>query len=104
MGSMLQAIIDDPSPGPSVQPEKEVSFPSTDVFPAALQAQLEKDFLAGFDAKQGSWGSDQKYLDVDSVELAIDRAAHGDARAAAMARQTLDAQLQLLDPAWGGFY
>jgi uncharacterized protein YyaL (SSP411 family) len=104
MASMLQAIIDDPSPGPSVEPEKEISFPSTDVFPAALQARLEKDYLAGFDSKQGSWGSDQKYLDIDSVELAIDRAAHGDQRAAAMARQTLDAQLQLLDPAWGGFY
>jgi uncharacterized protein YyaL (SSP411 family) len=104
MASMLQAIIDDPSPGPSVQPEKEISFPSTDVFPAALQSQLENDYLAGFDFKQGSWGSDQKYLDVDSTELAIDRAAHGDARAAAMARQTLDAQLQLLDPVWGGFY
>jgi uncharacterized protein len=104
MASMLQAIIDDPSPGPSVEPEKEISFPSTDVFPAALQARLEKDYLAGFDSKQGSWGTDQKYLDVDSVELAIDRAARGDARAAAMARQTLDAQLQLLDPVWGGFY
>jgi uncharacterized protein len=104
MASMLQAIIDDPSPGPSVQPEKEISFPSTDALPAVLQAQLEKDYLAGFDSKQGSWGFDQKYLDVDSVELAMDRAAHGDSRAAAMARQTLDAQLQLLDPVWGGFY
>jgi uncharacterized protein YyaL (SSP411 family) len=104
MASMLQAIIDDPSPGPSVQPEKEISFPTTDVLPANLQAQLEKDYLAGFDSKEGSWGFDQKYLDVDSVELAIDRASRGDARAAAMARQTLDAQLQLLDPVWGGFY
>jgi uncharacterized protein YyaL (SSP411 family) len=104
MGSMLQAIIDDPSPGPSVQAEKEISFPTTDALPAALQAQLEKDYLAGFDSKQGSWGFDQKYLDVDSVELAIDRAARGDQRAAAMARQSLDAQLQILDPVWGGFY
>ena len=104
MASMLQAIIDDPSPGPSVQPEKEISFPTTDALPATLQAQLEKDYLAGFDSKQGSWGIDQKYLDVDSVELAMDRASRGDERAAAMARQTLDAQLQLLDPVWGGFY
>jgi uncharacterized protein len=104
MASMLQAIIDDPTPGPSVQPEKEISFPSSDVLPATLQAQLEKDYLAGFDSKQGSWGFDQKYLDVDSVELAMDRASRGDARATAMARQTLDAQLQLLDPIWGGFY
>jgi uncharacterized protein YyaL (SSP411 family) len=104
MASMLQAIIDDPSPGPSVQPEKEISFPSSDVLPGPLQAQLEKDYLEGFDSKQGSWGFDQKYLDVDSVELAMERASRGDERAAAMARQTLDAQLQLLDPVWGGFY
>jgi uncharacterized protein YyaL (SSP411 family) len=104
MASMLQAIIDDPSPGPSVQPEKEISFPTNASLPATLKSQLEKDYLAGFDAKQGSWGTDQKYLDWDSVELALDRASHGDANASAMAAKTLDAQLHLLDPAWGGFY
>jgi hypothetical protein len=104
MASMLQAIIDDPSPGPSVQSEKEISFPTNASLPATLKSQLEKDYLAGFDAKQGSWGTDQKYLDWDSVELAMDRASHGDANASAMAAKTLDAQLHLLDPAWGGFY
>ncbi len=104
MASMLQAIIDDPSPGPSVQAEKEIAFPVNPLLAAPLRTQLEKDYLAGYDAKQGSWGTDQKYLDVDSVELAIDRAAHGDARAASMAKQTLDAQLQLVDPVWGGVY
>ena len=104
MSSMLQAIIDDPTPGPSVEPEKEISFPTNASLPASLKSQLEKAYLAGFDTKQGSWGTDQKYLDWDSVELAMDRAARGDAQAAAMARKTLDAQLQLLDPAWGGFY
>jgi hypothetical protein len=104
MAGMLQAIIDDPSPGPSVEAEKEIAFPANPLLGNALRAQLEKDYLAGFDAQQGSWGTEQKYLDVDSVELAIDRAAHGDARAASMAKQTLDAQLQLLDPVWGGVY
>jgi uncharacterized protein len=104
MASMLQAIIDDPSPGPSVQAEKEIAFPVNPLLAAPLRTQLEKDYLAGYDAKQGSWGTDQKYLDVDSVELAIDRAAHGDTRAASMAKQTLDAQLQLVDPVWGGVY
>jgi uncharacterized protein len=104
MAGMLQAIIDDPSPGPSVEAEKEIAFPANPLLVNALRAQLEKDYLAGYDAKQGSWGTDQKYLDVDSVELAMDRAAHGDARAATMAKQTLDAQLKLLDPVWGGVY
>src|ERR1700733_5884477 len=102
--SMLQAIIDDPSPGPSVQAEKEIAFPANPLLAAALRTQLDKEYLEGYDDKQGSWGSDQKYLDWDSVELAMDRAAHGDARAEIMAKQTLDAQLQLLDPVWGGVY
>jgi uncharacterized protein YyaL (SSP411 family) len=104
MASMLKAIIDDPSPGPSVQAEREITYPANPLLVNSLRSQLEKDYLAGYDAKQGSWGADQKFLDVDSVELAIDRAAHGDAHAETMARQTLDAQLQLLDPVWGGVY
>ncbi len=104
MASMLQAIIDDPSPGPSVQAEKEISFPADPLVPNALRAQLEKDYVAAYDAKQGSWGFDQKYLDWDSVEYAMDLAARGDARAEGMAKQTLEAQQQLLDPVWGGVY
>jgi uncharacterized protein YyaL (SSP411 family) len=104
MASMLQAIIDDPTPGPSVHAEKEISFPANPLIPAALRASLEKDYLAGYDAKQGSWGFDQKFLDWDSVEYAMDLAARGDARADGMARQTLNAQLQLIDPVWGGVY
>ena len=104
MASMLQAIIDDPTPGPSVQAEPEIAYPANPLLAGSLRAQLEKDYLAGYDAKQGSWGADQKYLGVDSVELAVDKAAHGDAHAETMAKQTLDAQLQLLDPVWGGVY
>jgi len=104
MASMLQAIIDDPTPGPSVHAETEISFPADPLVPTALRSQLEKDYVAGYDTKQGSWGFDQKYLDWDSVEYAMDLAARGDARAEGMAKQTLGAQLQLLDPAWGGVY
>jgi uncharacterized protein YyaL (SSP411 family) len=104
MASMLQAIIDDPTPGPSVRAEPEIAYPANPLLAGSRRAQLEKDYLAGYDAKQGSWGADQKYLDVDSVELAIDKAALGDAHAETMAKQTLDAQLQLLDPEWGGVY
>jgi uncharacterized protein len=104
MASMLQAIIDDPTPGPSVTAENKIRFPANPLVPATLRSALEKDYLAGYDIKQGSWGFDQKFLDWDSVEFAMDLAAKGDARADGMARQTLDAQLQLIDPAWGGVY
>jgi uncharacterized protein YyaL (SSP411 family) len=104
MASMLQAIIDDPTPGPSVRPETEISFPANPQVPSTLRSQLEKDYLAGYDAKQGSWGFDQKYLDWDSVEYAMALAARGDVRAENMAKQTLGAQLHLVDPVWGGVY
>jgi len=104
MASMLQAIIDDPAPGPSVREETKINFPANPLLSAALRTRLEKDYLAGYDDKQGSWGFDQKFLDWDSVEYAMNLAAHGDVRAESMARQTLNAQLQLLDPVWGGVY
>jgi uncharacterized protein len=104
MASMLQAIIDDPTPGPSVRAETEIKFPTNPLLASQLRTQLEKDYVAGYDAKQGSWGFDQKYLDWDSVQYAMDLAARGDARAEGMAKQTLAAQLQLLDPVWGGVY
>jgi uncharacterized protein YyaL (SSP411 family) len=104
MASMLQAIIDDPSPGPSVQPEGKIEFPANPLLAADLRKTLDQDYFAGYDGKLGSWGTDQKFLDWDSVEYAMELAAHGDARAEHMARQTLDAQLQLIDPVWGGVY
>lgn len=104
LASMLQAIIDDPTPGPSVGPEVPISFPANPLLTNSLRAQLEKDYLAGYDTKQGSWGFDQKFLDWDSVEYAMGAAARGDTGAESMAKQTLNAQLQLLDPVWGGVY
>jgi uncharacterized protein len=104
MASMLQAIIDDPSPGPSAQPEAKLTFPANAALSAPLRDALNKDFLAGYDQAHASWGFDQKFLDWDSVEYSMDLAQFGDRKAERMARDTLRAQLQLLDPAWGGVY
>ncbi len=103
MSSMLQAIIDDPTPGPSVVPEEPVEYSSAAITPA-LRDELEKDYLAGYDAKEGGWGFGHKYLDWDSVELAMVRAKRGDARAERMVRQTLAGEERLIDPVWGGVY
>ena len=105
MASMLQAIIDDPSPGPSVQPEPHLEIPGDALLGATLRQQLQKNYLEGYDSKNGSWGTDQKYLDWDSVEYSMVLARrNNDAQAAQMAQQTLSEQLHLLDPAWGGVY
>jgi uncharacterized protein len=105
MASMLQAIIDDPSPGPSVQPAPKLEFPAKAILSAGVRGELGKNYLSGYDAKNGSWGTDQKLLDWDSVEYSMVLARrNGDTQAEHMARQTLDEQLHLLDPAWGGVY
>jgi len=103
MASMLQAIIDDPTPGPSVTKEETIEYSAGSISPA-LRAELEKDYLAGYDAKEGGWGFGHKFLDWDSVELAMIRAKKGDARAEKMVRQTLAGEERLVDPVWGGVY
>src|SRR5271170_5163675 len=102
MSSMLQAIIDDPSPGPSVERESPIVYASKAFLTPEQQTDLQKSFLAGYDRAHGSWGFNQKYLDWDSVEYSMDLAQGGDKNPEQMARQTLHAQLRLLDPAWGG--
>src|SRR5277367_1668795 len=105
MASMLQAIIDDPSPGPSIEAEAKIDLPSSPLLTDKLRTELKKNYLAGYDTAQGSWGTNQKYLDWDSVEYSMELARlTSDAQAEHMARQTLTEQLHLLDPAWGGVY
>ena len=104
MSSMLEAIIKDPTPGPSVKPEESIEYSTNAAITTELRADLKKRYLANYDRKNGSWGFAQKYLDWDGVELALAQAREGDAQALSMARQTLDAQFNLIDPAWGGVY
>ncbi|MCS6884390.1 MAG: DUF255 domain-containing protein [Acidobacteriota bacterium] len=104
MLSLLKAIIVDPSPGPSVKPEKPLSFSNRSSLPEKLKEQMLESFFESYDYELGGWGFVHKFLDWDCVEYAMRRAMAGDRRAEQMAKQTLKAQLQLLDPAWGGVY
>jgi len=104
MASMLQAIIDDPSPGPSVVKEVAPTFGSDALLSPKLRAQLQKTYKERYDAQHGGWGFMHKYLDPPSVEYSLALAQRGDAAAAKMARQTIDGERNLLDPAWGGVY
>jgi uncharacterized protein len=104
MSSMLQAIIDDPSPGPSV--EKEAAFhPATDsAIKPALLTRIQSKYEMQYDKPVGGWGFGHKYLDSDSVEYALRLAAHGNAEYAKRAAETLHNATALLDPIWGGMY
>jgi uncharacterized protein YyaL (SSP411 family) len=46
----------------------------------------------------------QKFLDWDIVEYCMDESMRGDREFERRARETLDAQRQLIDPVWGGVY
>ena len=104
MQALLKAIIDDPSPGPSVGGAFEVK-PSISAFLSRQQrAELTKNFDESYDDKLAAWSDGEKYIDADSMDLTISRAEAGDATAIKRARQTLDAAIALIDPVWGGVY
>ena len=101
MAALLQAVIDDPTPGPSVRPETAVTAATATELGEARRAGLLQAWNDGYDDKAGGWGFSHKYLDWDSVELALHRSA-ADPRAAQQARDTLRLQRKLIDPVWGG--
>jgi len=103
MTAMLQAIIDDPSPGPSVTskgPQDAAPAPAGDAQAEAIRQRL----LSGYDRVEGGWSDEHKFLDADNVEYCLRAALHGDAEATLIARDMLRLQGQIFDRVWGGVY
>jgi uncharacterized protein YyaL (SSP411 family) len=103
MRSMLEGVLADPVPGPSVRAGGE-DVPDT--ARPALTAELREELVAlhasRYDEEHGGWGFVHKYLDADAVEYSLVRSQDGDER---RARETLDkAARHLIDPVWGGLY
>jgi uncharacterized protein YyaL (SSP411 family) len=104
MASMLQAIIDDPSPGPSIVAEPTLEQGSAAGLKPEQREKLRKVLRDRYDSKNRGWGTVQKFLDWDIIEYCTGEAMRGDQEFERMARETLDAQRQLVDPVWGGIY
>jgi len=104
MLSMLQAIIDDPTPGPSVVPEQLIAYAATSRVSPALLARIRRGYEAQYDVKAGGWGFSHKFLDADSAEYALTLARAGDAKAERRVRDTLRLEEKIQDPVWGGAY
>ncbi|HWY40638.1 MAG TPA: DUF255 domain-containing protein [Chthoniobacterales bacterium] len=104
MASMLQAIIDDPSPGPSITKEPPLDMDSGATLTLVARKKLEQELRTDYDNKNRGWGTVQKFLDWDIIEYCIGQTLVGDQDFERMARETLDAQRKLIDPAWGGAY
>lgn len=104
MASILQAVIDDPSPGPSVEPEKQLTYAVTPYLAPTLLTEVTAEFEKQYDKEGKGWAFGHKYLDADSVEYASVLAAHGDAGQQLRVGETLREAQKLLDPVWGGSY
>lgn len=104
MASILQAVIDDPSPGPSVEAEKPITYATGPFLSPALLNAVRGEYEKQYDDAGKGWAFGHKYLDADSVEYASDLARRGDVVQARRVRETLQAEEKLLDPVWGGAY
>ena len=104
MAALLEAIIKDPTPGPSVKAEEPIKAAEQAFLTPDQKKKLEDDHKGDFDLEYGGWGDLHKLVDADHLEVAMMRAGNGDVEEEAMAKKTLDAGLNLLDPEWGGFY
>jgi uncharacterized protein YyaL (SSP411 family) len=103
MASMLQAIIDDPTPGPSVRAVATIHAAGPSLSDDVRKELIRRNNVT-YDEKYGAWGTIQKFMDWDAVEFCMSLAAKGDAHAEHMAKGTLTGQLHLIDPVWGGVY
>lgn len=104
MVSMLKAIIDDPSPGPSVFADDKVVVTDENALTKEQKQILIDRHLAVYDAEFGGWGRPLKFIDAGSMEYALAQAEQGNRYHEFMARQTLQGARSLIDPEWGGLY
>jgi hypothetical protein len=70
---------------------------------ATQREKLLATYFDAYDTQYAGWGSVQKFIDADSLELALTHAKQA-RKEAAMARNTLIAATALIDPVWGGVY
>lgn len=104
MASLLEAIIADPSPGPSVEAEDEVVLSQTPILNDARRAELSARSTSSYDAENGGWGDVHKFIDADSMDWELALIDQGNAAAAKRARKTFDAARNLIDHQAGGLY
>ncbi len=104
MASMLSAIVADPSPGPSVGRDRAPRGSGAMLLSTAQRQAFLRSYGALYDSEHGGWGTIHKYVDASSIELAFAQMDRSEPLAEHRVRQTLDANLALIDPVWGGVY
>jgi uncharacterized protein len=104
MVSLLEAVIADPTPGPSVSAGLDVAPAETPFLSEVQRNDLIKRLDEAYDAENGGWGTVHKFIDAEAMDWMLLAAEKGDKDATRKARQTLDAALNLIDREWGGIF
>ena len=104
MTALLEAVIADPTPGPSVDEHVQVTPAESHLLSTAQREDLIARSREAYDESFSGWGDGQKFIDVDAMDWLLMQAQLDGGEAIKKARQTLDAALQLIDPVSGGIY
>ncbi len=100
MAAILQKLADNPVS----EVQATVMGTSTGTLTPELRQELDRLIADRYDNERGGWGRVHKFLNWETGEYYLVRAARGDAEPARMIRTTLDKQKLLVDPVWGGVY
>ena len=104
MTALLEAVIADPTPGPSVINEAPVELSKSHFLSPEIRAELSANTTDAFDTEHGGWGTVHKFIDVDRMDWELSLATGGDKAAAARAQKTFTAALNLIDSVEGGIF
>lgn len=104
LAAILQAVIDDPSPGPSATVDTEVAYAKEPVFTPQLLDPLREGFDASYRTDEALSTFSTQLIDADAVEYASLLARGGNQQQQQIALEKLGLAQRLLDPAWGGTF
>jgi uncharacterized protein len=104
MTALLEAVIADPTPGPSVINEAPAEPSKSHLLSAETRAELAANTTDAFDTEYGGWGTVHKFIDADRMDWELALAASGDKAATSRAQKTFTAALNLIDTIEGGIY
>jgi uncharacterized protein YyaL (SSP411 family) len=105
---LLEAIVADPSPGPSVSAALRVGLKVENSSATGLadkdRAALTETADSLYDVANAGWGTQHKYIDASAIEWSFATLDAGNQLAMTKARRTLDANQNLIDPVWSGVF
>ena len=104
MASMLQAVIDDPTPGPSAKAEPTIEYSSSPSIDPAVLKDVQKSFESQYDIPAQDWAFAVQYLDSTFVEYGLATSENGGRVDDRYLRLAISRSRQLIDPVWGGVY